>query len=160
VRRDGANAIFAVSMNKIGLIIWREFLTRVRKPSFLIMTLLGPLLIGGGVTAVMYLGLQEASDHLVLVIDKSGLFTGKLKDGEHVKFHYDHADWSDSAFKASPYTMMIDVNEDVLNTNRVLLFYATIRARTCRTSSPRNWSACSSWRRCRTGRSIQRCSAM
>ena len=32
-------------MGKTGLIIWREFITRVRKPSFLIMTLLGPLLM-------------------------------------------------------------------------------------------------------------------
>ena len=31
-------------MNKIKLIIWREFITRVRKPSFLIMTLLAPVL--------------------------------------------------------------------------------------------------------------------
>ena len=35
-------------MNKIKLIIWREFITRVRKPSFLIMTILGPVLIAGG----------------------------------------------------------------------------------------------------------------
>jgi ABC-type Na+ efflux pump permease subunit len=42
-------------MNKIKLIIWREFITRVRKPSFLIMTiLLAPVLVaaedhGGGI---------------------------------------------------------------------------------------------------------------
>ena len=31
-------------MNKIGLIIGREYLTRVRKKSFIIMTILGPVL--------------------------------------------------------------------------------------------------------------------
>ena len=34
-------------MNKIGLIIKREYLTRVRKRSFLIMTFLGPILMSG-----------------------------------------------------------------------------------------------------------------
>ena len=34
-------------MNKIGLIIRREYLTRVRKKSFILMTLLGPFLIAG-----------------------------------------------------------------------------------------------------------------
>lgn len=110
-------------MNKIGLILWREFITRVRKPSFLIMTILGPLLIGGGITAVMVLGLQEAGDQEVLVIDRPQLLTGKLKDGGHVRFHYDRFDWPDSVFKASHFTLMIDVNEDVLNTSRVILYY-------------------------------------
>ena len=32
-------------MNKIGLIIKREYFTRVKKRSFIIMTFLGPLLI-------------------------------------------------------------------------------------------------------------------
>ena len=34
-------------MNKIGLIKSREYVTRVRKKSFIIMSLLGPLLIVG-----------------------------------------------------------------------------------------------------------------
>jgi hypothetical protein len=37
-------------MNKIKLIIWREFITRVRKPSFLIMTILAPVLMAAGIT--------------------------------------------------------------------------------------------------------------
>ncbi|MBL7962948.1 MAG: ABC transporter permease [Flavobacteriales bacterium] len=110
-------------MNKIGLIIRREFLTRVRKPSFLIMTLLGPLLIAGGVTLAVYLGLQESGIQNVLVIDKSHLVTKKLKETDKVKFFYDHADWSDSTFKASPYNVMVDVNEEILVTNTIQLYY-------------------------------------
>ena len=48
-------------MNKIRLIIWREFITRVRKPSFLIMTVLGPLLITAAILLMAYLGTQAPS---------------------------------------------------------------------------------------------------
>ncbi len=34
-------------MSKISLIIEREYVSRVRKKSFIIMTFLGPILIGG-----------------------------------------------------------------------------------------------------------------
>jgi ABC-type Na+ efflux pump permease subunit len=47
-------------MNKIKLIIWREFITRVRKPSFLIMTiLLAPVLIAGDHGAAHTSSLQD-----------------------------------------------------------------------------------------------------
>ncbi len=110
-------------MNKIGLIIWREFITRVRNPSFLIMTILGPLLIGGGITAVVYLSMQESGTQNVLIIDQPHLLTDKLESTEKVKFFYQFDTLAIAAFKESPYTVMIDVNDDVLNDNTVVLFY-------------------------------------
>ena len=110
-------------MGKIGLIIWREYITRVRKPSFLIMTFLGPLLIAGAVTLMVYFSLKESNEQLVLVVDKPQLLTDKLKDGKDIHFFYTQQEQSDSAFKAGPYTLMVDVNEEVLTTNTVQFFY-------------------------------------
>lgn len=111
-------------MNKIGLIILREYLTRVRKPSFLIMTILGPLLLVGGIALVVYLGMQDSDDHRVLVIDEAGIIGGKLKDHDNVTFYVDAADWSDSAFIESPYTEMVYINEEILSGADVMqLFY-------------------------------------
>ncbi len=110
-------------MNKIKLIIWREFITRVRKPSFLIMTLLAPVLVAAGITTVVYLSLQDSDTHRVLVVDQAQLLGGKLRDSEKITYFVDNASWSDSAFKASPYTVMVEVNADILNTNTVLFFY-------------------------------------
>ena len=110
-------------MGKIGLIIWREYITRVRKPSFLIMTFLGPLLIAGAVTLMVYFSLKESSEQLVLVVDKPQLLTDKLKDGKDIHFFYTQEEPSDSAFKAGPYTLLVDVNEEVLTTNTVQFFY-------------------------------------
>ncbi|MCB0793328.1 MAG: ABC transporter permease [Flavobacteriales bacterium] len=110
-------------MGKIGLIIWREFITRVRKPSFLIMTILGPVLIAGAMALIVYLGMQESNDHLVLVVDKAHLVTDKLEGSETVHFMYQYEEISDSAFKQGPYTVLVDVNEAILETNTIQLFY-------------------------------------
>jgi len=110
-------------MNKIRLIIWREYWTRVRKKSFLIMTLLGPVLIVGGVMSIVLITTQENGPQNVLIIDKAHILTNKLTGSDDVKFFYEESDISDSAFKASPYTAMIDVNEKVLENNTVQLFY-------------------------------------
>jgi ABC-2 type transport system permease protein len=110
-------------MNKIGLIIWREFITRVRKPSFLIMTILGPVLIVGAIMSTVFLAMQESGPQNVVVIDRPGLLTNKLKESEDIRFFYESHEMSDSVFKASPYTTMVDVNEKVLENNTVQLFY-------------------------------------
>ncbi len=110
-------------MGKIGLIIWREFITRVRKPSFLIMTLLGPLLLIGGIGLVVFLGMQESGIQNVVVIDKAHLLTNKLHETDDIKFFYEPADMSDSVFKASPYTTMVEVNPMILENNTIQLFY-------------------------------------
>ncbi|HEY0977215.1 MAG TPA: ABC transporter permease [Flavobacteriales bacterium] len=110
-------------MGKIKLIIWREFWTRVRKPSFLIMTILGPLLLVGGIAAAVALTMQEGGPQNIVVIDKAGLLTNKLKQSDDITFYYQPEDISDSAFKASPYTAMIHVNEKVLTNNTIQLFY-------------------------------------
>ncbi len=47
-------------MDKILLIIKREYLVRVRKKSFLIMTILGPLLMGALMVIPAYLTLNSA----------------------------------------------------------------------------------------------------
>ncbi|MFT3884065.1 MAG: ABC transporter permease [Flavobacteriales bacterium] len=110
-------------MGKIGLIIWREYWTRVRKPSFLIMTILGPVLLIGGITAAVFLAMQEGGPQNVLIIDKAQLLTNKLKESDDIKFYYMPEDISDSAFKASPYTAMVHVNEKVLENNTIQLYY-------------------------------------
>ena len=74
-------------MGKVRLIIWREFITRVRKPSFIIMSILGPLLIAGSVTLLVYLGMQETTDHLVYVVDGPEILTDKLKDKKQCALH-------------------------------------------------------------------------
>jgi len=110
-------------MNKIRLIIWREFITRVRKPSFLIMTILGPVLIAGGILLTAYLGMQDDNDERVLVIDPAHVIANKLKNEDNVTFFVDNNVWADSAFKESPYSVMVQFNDDVLNEPVANIYY-------------------------------------
>lgn len=61
-------------MNKILLIIQREYLTRVRKKTFIISTILFPLLYMGLIFGSAYLGSQSNTTLKVAVIDSSGYF--------------------------------------------------------------------------------------
>lgn len=113
-------------MGKIRLIIWREFITRVRKPSFLIMTFLGPLLMVGGIGLVIFLASQEGGIQNVVVIDKAQLVTSKLKETDDLKFFYQPDEMSDSVFKASPYNAMVEINPMVLENNTIQIFYKSL----------------------------------
>ena len=61
-------------MNKIGLIISREYFTRVTKKSFLITTILVPLIIIGFYAAIIAISVKGGSDkQAIAVIDKAAL---------------------------------------------------------------------------------------
>ncbi|MFD1256594.1 ABC transporter permease [Mucilaginibacter terrae] len=76
-------------MNKVLLIIQREYLSRVRKKAFLVTVFLVPTLLLG-MYAVMYLIYKNSSElnatHVVKVIDESGKFAGKFHDKKKIHF--------------------------------------------------------------------------
>ncbi|MDB5012597.1 MAG: ABC-type Na+ efflux pump permease component-like protein [Daejeonella sp.] len=75
-------------MKKTLLIIKREYFSRVKKKSFLILTFLVPLLIIGMYALIIVLAIRGGDTPVkVEVIDKSGLFAGQLKDSKAVNFH-------------------------------------------------------------------------
>jgi ABC-2 type transport system permease protein len=73
-------------MNKIRLIIEREYVSRVKKKTFLIMTLVGPLLFAGLIIIPAWLAMREKSENRVYVLDNSGQFGAKLKSNAETKF--------------------------------------------------------------------------
>jgi ABC-2 type transport system permease protein len=73
-------------MNKILLIIQHEYLKRVKKKSFIIMTLLTPLLMSLIWVVPILLAMQKDDVKKVQFLDESGLFTTKFKNTEEVEF--------------------------------------------------------------------------
>lgn len=63
-------------MNKILLVIRREYVTRVRKPSFWILTIVVPLLLAACYAIPIYLAIRPLDKSVVLVADESGIFGG------------------------------------------------------------------------------------
>ncbi|HNT93771.1 MAG TPA: ABC transporter permease [Bacteroidales bacterium] len=77
-------------MNKISLIIRREYITRVRKKSFLIMTLLTPLLFALiFIIPMLVMGSEDKDFKKIAVIeDGSDLFTNVIPDTKDTDFEY------------------------------------------------------------------------
>lgn len=75
-------------MGKIGLIIRREYTTRVRKRSFIIMTFLGPILMAAIGIVPVWLSSVNESVRIIQVIDESGTVEYKLKSNDNLKFVY------------------------------------------------------------------------
>ena len=74
-------------MNKIRIIIAREFNERVRKKSFIITTILMPLLMLGLMAAPTLMMLFAKGDQkTLLVIDQSGVVTPQLESNDEVVF--------------------------------------------------------------------------
>ncbi len=76
---------------RISLVLQREYISRVKKRSFLIMTFLTPVLIAlfyGIIIYIVYSQQNTVSHKEICVFDKSGYFIDKLKQTEHIKFTY------------------------------------------------------------------------
>ncbi len=58
-----------LAMNKILLIIEREFMSRVKKKSFIIMTLLGPLFFGAIMVGPMLLAMYGRDDSKKSIVE-------------------------------------------------------------------------------------------
>lgn len=75
-------------MNKIGLIISREFLTRVKKKSFIIMTLLGPIFFAAIIFLPAWLATRGGDEKAIQVLDESGMFGEIFVDSDETSFFY------------------------------------------------------------------------
>jgi ABC-2 type transport system permease protein len=73
-------------MQKILLIIKREYLTRVKKKSFLVMTILGPILLAALFIVPVYLATRTDEEKVVDVVDETGWFIQKFENNENYKF--------------------------------------------------------------------------
>ncbi|MDR2919813.1 MAG: ABC transporter permease [Tannerella sp.] len=74
-------------MNKIGLIIRREYLHRVRKKSFILLTLLTPLLMAAMLFVPLWLASFKGDTINIAIIDQTGKYAPLFKDTDHYKFH-------------------------------------------------------------------------
>ncbi len=104
-------------MNKIWLIIQREYLTRVKQKSFIVMTLLGPLLmVAITVIPVLITSMGDKADKVIAVIDKTGEFKDALKNTETTHFEFiDNKSITDikDDFKKSGYYALLLIPDSV-----------------------------------------------
>lgn len=77
-------------MNKISVIIKREYVTRVRKKSFIIMTILAPILMATIIIVPTIIMSSQSGDFkkIAVIEDNSDLFKGVIKNNKEAEFVY------------------------------------------------------------------------
>ncbi len=87
-------------MKKILLVIQREYLTRVRKRSFIVMTILGPILMASAFVVPMFLAtLTDEEKKVIEVLDETGWFYNAFSDTGEFEFKYTVADLETAKFE-------------------------------------------------------------
>lgn len=80
-------------MNKIFIIIRREFLSRVKKKSFIIMTILTPLLMGAiMIVPGLLASMGDTTVKKIAVVDNTKMFINKLQNTDNINYEYITAD--------------------------------------------------------------------
>jgi ABC-2 type transport system permease protein len=75
-------------MSKIALIARREFLTRVQKRTFLLTTILLPLLFFGLYALIIYFSVNSGEKYNIAIADGGNIFKGKIEGDENVHFTF------------------------------------------------------------------------
>jgi ABC-2 type transport system permease protein len=74
-------------MNHLSLIIKREYLTKVKNKSFIIMTILSPIIMIALIAVVAYLSqLNNNKERTISILDESGLMSSIFNNTEHTTY--------------------------------------------------------------------------
>ena len=113
-------------MNKIFLIIKREYLSRVRKKSFLIMSVLGPVIFAAFLVVPTWLAsMEDKEEKTIAVIDNTSLTYGVLEETEYLKFVYlNNRGVNDvnSIFSESDYHAILFIPDNIITSNTPILY--------------------------------------
>ncbi|MDR2972126.1 MAG: ABC transporter permease [Bacteroidales bacterium] len=108
-------------MNKVKLIIVREYMTRVRKKSFIIMTILAPILMAALIITPVVIAkktLESQKQMNVLVVDDNDFFINKLEENTRATFTYRSGEISE--FKKELFTENYDAVLHIVKSNSTL----------------------------------------
>jgi ABC-2 type transport system permease protein len=114
-------------MNKIGVILRREYITRVAKRSFLIMTIMIPLLICGFYAVIIAIAISGNTEkQRIAVIDNDSLFMGNMENTGNLTFELTPQQSTDSfllKYKDEGYTSVLFVPSlDLDNPNGITIY--------------------------------------
>ena len=110
--------------NKIGIIIGREFNERVRKKSFIITTLLTPVLMIALMMAPVLMTLySEGEEKIVVVVDESNVVAPSLKSTPEVKFESTPLPIGVAMHEHTGCFAILHIDKDILENPNGVRFY-------------------------------------
>src|SRR5947209_2074634 len=102
-------------MNKTWLIIKREYLSRVRKKTFILTTLLTPLLFVGLIAGVVFITMNSVRNEKVAVVDPNGIFKSNLQGSKMVSYDFrndvDTSNFQSKGFSAILFAPRTGINQ-------------------------------------------------
>ncbi|MGM5469875.1 ABC transporter permease [Flavobacteriaceae bacterium LMO-SS05] len=117
-------------MNHLSLIIQREYLTKVRNKSFIIMTVLSPLIMIALIAVVAYLSqINNTKQRTIAVLDEAGLVSDVFKKEDHITYDLlkdiSLADAIEQVKAKEQYGLLyIPNNADINNISEHIKFYS------------------------------------
>ena len=111
-------------MSNISIIIQREFNERVRKKSFIITTLLMPVLMIALMAApALIMQFSRGDEKVIAVIDESGLIAPKLESDEEIRFETTELPTEEARRELTEKFGVLWIGGDILeNSNNVRLY--------------------------------------
>ncbi len=110
-------------MNKSLLVLKREYLTRVKKKSFVIFTLLVPFLFAGMTVLPTYLAMMDdEKERIIGVHDETGIFLGRIENTEYTHFHFMPEEEylkEKENLKSNKFYALLHIPHNLLASNRV-----------------------------------------
>jgi ABC-2 type transport system permease protein len=115
-------------MSKISLIIEREYLSRIRKKSFIVMSILGPILFAALMVVPAWLASMEDDEvKTIAVIDHTNLYSGQIEDTELLKFEFLQENAEETVrneFKESGYYAYLVIQDNLLEQPDAIKLYS------------------------------------
>ena len=114
-------------MKKIGIVIRREFLHRVKKKSFIILTVLAPLILSALIFVPLWLSSIKSSDTFqVAILDHTGKYASLFNDTD--VFHFQKANHTESLDsqkeKGGGIFAFLEITDDLLNNPGAVTLYS------------------------------------
>lgn len=117
-------------MNKFWIVLKREYLTRVSKKSFILLTILSPLIMVAIVAVPMILGMnaKDKSEKRVVVVDQTGKYYGKIAEAPRDGFVFtdekngDIGTYRQQGKEEAPYAIVV-ITEDLIANPRAITIY-------------------------------------
>lgn len=101
--------------SKIGIVIRREFFERVSKKSFIISTLLMPILMLGLMVApALIAAFSQPEKRIIAVVDDSGIIASSLNNDDNVEYVIMEQP-IDSVLKKTDIDGVLHINKDIMN---------------------------------------------
>ena len=115
-------------MRKILTIIEREYLTRVKNKSFIIMSILGPILFAALLIApTLLMNANNTEIKIVQVVDSTHVFRNQLPETDYIKFVYmpdANLQKYKSEFSQSGFYALLYISHNVVNSDNSVFLYS------------------------------------